>query len=643
MSHPLFSYQNEFMKLTDNKELLNLCFLGPKGEQRKLFQEMVELINNDMIFWRRNFHPKDPPAIAYRTLHSEAGQVCQEQLVQSLVELLADLKMDLPFFSPRYLAHMTADVSMPGLLGYYAGLLYNANNVSAEASPVTLKYELEVGRQFAKLAGYDEKKSFGHITSGGTVANFESVFYNKASRFLPCTMGLILHEKKVSWPSWFPDSLWTLINIPLDEIPSLISRFLDYGVKEGLDFKTWLNDYSPAELGDREYWSRLQESFNEKINDPVIIVPSTAHYSWSKAAHLFGLGRNQCLEIKIDRNLSMCVDHLSEVLKDCRENKRPIIQTVCVLGTTEFGSFDPLHLVMKELQDARKNGLYTPVHIDAAYGGYFKAMFTEGRNYPTTAIKAREELRHLSDIFDAFSLTDSFTVDPHKLGHTPYGAGVFVTKHGFTKEFVAENADYCLTEREEGDEASFPLGKYILEGSKPGASATSVYFSNKMIPLDSDGYGTLLFNMIKVTGDFHTSLLKLNEGMDEFSRLFEIRPLTSPQSNLVCFYVKPSFMHKTSEINRFNLKVMEDFFPKPTNHIQNFDYFVSKTKLKMNKLSDEGLHFFNDLHSDEESIQLIRLVFLNQWSTFDNYKGISYLEDFLLKVKEKCMEIIHES
>src|SRR5690606_32545759 len=119
---------------------------------------------------------------------SAVGQDFQDNLVQSLSELLAELKMGIPFFSPRYMAHMTADVSMPGILAYYAGLLYNANNVSGEASPVTLKYELEVGRQFSRLFGYDDKSSFGHITSGGTVANLESVYYNKASRFIPATL-----------------------------------------------------------------------------------------------------------------------------------------------------------------------------------------------------------------------------------------------------------------------------------------------------------------------------------------------------------------------------------------------------------------------------------------------------------------------
>lgn len=628
------------MNSKDQKQLLSLYFLGPKGEQRKLFQEMVELINNDMVFWRRNFHPKDPPTIPYRSLGSPMGQECQETLIQSLIELLAELKMDLPFFSPRYFAHMTADVSMPGLLGYYAGLLYNANNVSAEASPVTLKYELEVGRQFAGLMGYEPSKSFGHITSGGTVANFESVFYNKASRFLPATMGLALHEEKLPWPDFLSTRLWNLLNIPLEDIPDLMQRFLDFCNGKGIDPQILLKKYSSAQLGDKQYWKKLVVSFKEEIDDPVIIVPSTAHYSWSKSSHLFGIGRVNCLDVKIDHKLAMSTDELNAVLKYCFEQRKPIIQTVCVLGSTEFGSFDPLNEIIPLLKEWRGKGLYSPVHIDAAYGGYFKAMFLPGSRFASIGEEAQKELPLLNSIFEFVKESDSFTIDPHKLGHTPYGAGVFVTKHGFTKEFVAEDADYCLTSQSDSEDESFPLGRYIMEGSKPGASATSVYFSNKLIPLNSDGYGGLLFELIKDARNFQKKLIELNHLEDDFSKLFEIRPMTVPESNLVCFYVKPRDENRLSKINKFNVNLMDAYFPKPTNHIQKYDYFVSKTKLRFKKLKSEYAQQVSDnLECDEDSIQLIRMVFLNQWSNQNNASRTSYFDDFISRIKLRCLEI----
>lgn len=626
------------MTKAEIENLQNLFFLGPKGEQRKFFQEMIELINNDMIFWRRNFHPKDPPTIPYRNLSTPVGQEFHENFVQSLVQLLAELKMDIPFFSPRYLAHMTADVSLPALLGYYAGLLYNANNVSGEASPVTLKYELEVGKQFARLFDYKDKESFGHITSGGTVANFESVFYHKAARFLPATLGLILKEKNISWPKFLSQDLWKLLNYELSEIPTLLKEFRSLD----LDLEKSIQDYSPATLGDQEYWTRLQNAFKTPLGRPAIIVPATAHYSWSKSAHLFGLGKVNCLQVKIDKNLAMSSHAFAEVLEKCYQEKRPIIQTVCVLGSTEFGSFDPLDEILAHLKE-RKEDIYSPIHIDGAYGGYFKTMFVKGKTYGESTEEAKIHNPRLFEILSCLKDTDSITVDPHKLGLTPYGAGLFLTKHGFIKEFIAEEADYCLTSQEANEE-DFPLGKYILEGSKPGASATSVYFSNKLIPLDSDGHGGLLQELISNTKYFHDLILRSNQDGSDFSKEMTIIPVAAPQSNLLCFYVKPKKMQSLLEVNEFNLKILKNFFPRPTDHIQEFDYFISKTKLKVEKIVEsDRASMFPDLVVDTEGLQLLRIVLLNRWSRLPSGNGLDYLNDFLNTIKTEALELYREN
>ena len=67
-----------------------------------------------------------------------------------LIELLAALKSDCPFHSPRYAAHMVAEQTLPSIAGYFAGMLYNPNNVSREAAPVT-EYPMDVRKSGAKL------------------------------------------------------------------------------------------------------------------------------------------------------------------------------------------------------------------------------------------------------------------------------------------------------------------------------------------------------------------------------------------------------------------------------------------------------------------------------------------------------------
>ena len=78
---------------------------------------------------------------------------------------------------------MCMDLSMPAVLGYFMTMLYNPNNVSIEASPLTTVAEMEAGQQLSEMVGYNTDMSrtdvpcgWGHITSGGTVANLESVW-----------------------------------------------------------------------------------------------------------------------------------------------------------------------------------------------------------------------------------------------------------------------------------------------------------------------------------------------------------------------------------------------------------------------------------------------------------------------------------
>lgn len=75
------------------------------------------------------------------------------------------------------------DMSMPSLLGYFMTMLYNPNNVSIEASPLTMVAEIEAGQQLCEMFGYnldpkvkDVPIGWGHITCGGTVANLESIW-----------------------------------------------------------------------------------------------------------------------------------------------------------------------------------------------------------------------------------------------------------------------------------------------------------------------------------------------------------------------------------------------------------------------------------------------------------------------------------
>ena len=85
---------------------------------------------------------------------------------------------------------MAWDITMPSFLGYVSGMLWNQNNVDATSSPVTTKFEIEVGQQLCKLMRFDDSKvtPWGHLTGCGSVANIESMWAARNTKFHPLAL-----------------------------------------------------------------------------------------------------------------------------------------------------------------------------------------------------------------------------------------------------------------------------------------------------------------------------------------------------------------------------------------------------------------------------------------------------------------------
>jgi hypothetical protein len=136
-----------------------------------LLEKLVVEFLRDHVYWRRNFHPEDPPAIPTRAAQRPGYQAFEARMRRELHTLSAALKKSVPFHSPRYIGHMASDLLLPGLAAQLLTLPYNPNNVSEDAAPVTVELEVRAGLQLARMLGYPDDPSreacaFGHLTSG---------------------------------------------------------------------------------------------------------------------------------------------------------------------------------------------------------------------------------------------------------------------------------------------------------------------------------------------------------------------------------------------------------------------------------------------------------------------------------------------
>ncbi|EQD77199.1 tyrosine decarboxylase, partial [mine drainage metagenome] len=335
----------------------------------------VELLR-DHIYWRRNFHPDDPPPIPAFAQQDAAYIDFVSRLRHELQLLTARLKRSTPLSSPRYMGHMVSDPLLPGLLAQMVTIPYNPNNISSDSAAGTIDLEIDVGLQLARMLGFPHDESapncaFGHLTSGGTVANYESLWVLRALKYLPLAVRAAAEACgiRISFNGRPLQACedWTLLNLSVDEVIAFaetISNQIQADAGQRYRFLDALESCRIDALGSVDF-----HRVHKDLAPPVILVAQTAHYSWRKACKLLGLGQNNLLRIPTV-GMRMDLGALDQALNSCAEKRVPILAVVGILGTTEYGTLDPIHEIVHLRSAWAQRGLGFAIHVDAAWGGY---------------------------------------------------------------------------------------------------------------------------------------------------------------------------------------------------------------------------------------------------------------------------------
>ena len=289
-----------------------------------------------------------------------------ERLRRETHNLLDKLKLSAPFASMRYQGHMLWDQALPATIGQFAAGLYNQNNVAAEASPVTTRLEVEVGNDLCRMLGYatdpdpgsgppiDEGQivGWGHITSGGTVANIEALWAARNLKFAGVGLRAAIREvpllsaaRSLEVPLWGGQKArlidldtWTLLNLDLDTLAGLPAALAGFGIAPDAATEA-LAGYTLQNVGLIGFYRSFMPDLPEP---PVFLVAATGHYSWPKAATLIGLGQNACLVQRVDGDARLDLDHVEVTLSDLLRRRTPVLGVVAVIGSTEESAVDPL-------------------------------------------------------------------------------------------------------------------------------------------------------------------------------------------------------------------------------------------------------------------------------------------------------------
>jgi glutamate/tyrosine decarboxylase-like PLP-dependent enzyme len=168
---------------------------------------------------------------------------------------------------------------------------------------------------------------------------------------------------------------------------------------------------------------------------------------------------------------SVASDHLGRMDLNALEDqlRQGDVGTVVVtMGTTALGAVDPLPAIL----DLR-NRYGFRVHLDAAYGGYFRLIAEDdpARLAP-----------HTKAAFGAMDQADSIVIDPHKHGLQPYGCGSVLFRDPAVGRFYKHDSPYTYFTSDE-----LHLGEISLECSRAGASAVALWATQKLLPLVPNG------------------------------------------------------------------------------------------------------------------------------------------------------------
>ena len=220
------------------------------------------------------------------------------------------------------------------------------------------------------------------------------------------------------------------------------------------------------------------------IEEPEIIVPRSAHFSFKKAAEMLRLDLKMA---DLDDEYRMDISSVEDLISD------NTVAIVGVAGTTELGKIDPIAELSRICLE---KDIY--LHVDAAFGGY--------------SIPFLKEVGYDLPEFD-FRLpgVSSITIDPHKMGLAPIPTGGILFRDRKYLEVMAIETPYLTEELQS-----------TIVGTRTGAATAATWALLKY--LGREGYQEVAKKCMEITSI-------LAEGVERVG--FEL--ITRPELNIVAF------------------------------------------------------------------------------------------------------------
>jgi glutamate/tyrosine decarboxylase-like PLP-dependent enzyme len=215
---------------------------------------------------------------------------------------------------------------------------------------------------------------------------------------------------------------------------SVLSRIVGYDPRVSYGFFTYGGTFG-IERGirlslDKVFPYRAKTGHMEGVK---IVSSESAHFSVKSAAEDLGLGSDNVIRIRSNKEGEMSILDLEDKCREMLNHGEKIACIVATIGTTDTFGLDNIAGISRLRDDlASKYHLNYPIsiHADAAVAwawGFFRDYDFKANplQFPAETLKA---LRKITRKLDSLGLADTIDVNPHKYGYVPIPSSFLLFK-----------------------------------------------------------------------------------------------------------------------------------------------------------------------------------------------------------------------
>ncbi len=266
-----------------------------------------------------------------------------------------------------------------------------------------------------------------------------------------------------------------------------------------------------------------QHGWSPELNKFKIFCSEKSHFSIKKNAALLGMGYDAVIPVKVNKAMEMDTEALLLAIEKTKQEGNIPIAVVATLGTTDYGSFDPLKDI---ISISKEENMWC--HVDGAYGGCYVLTETHKK------------------YFEGVEKADSITIDFHKSLFQPVSCSAFLVNNKEHFKYVSYYADY-LNPIENKDEKRPNLIEKSIQTTRR-FDALKVWLTLKTM-----GENTIVTYLEKV----HSTIREVYDVLKD-NKHFEIAH-TPALSTLVFRYKNPD-IDNDGVLNEINLQIKDSLF-----------------------------------------------------------------------------------